>query len=304
MKLIRDLQSTSCFPNGSVVTIGNFDGVHLGHQAVLSQVLKKAEQLALPVVILTFEPQPLEYFKGDAAPARLMRLREKIVALQEYPVDSLVVLKFNERLANLSADDFIQQILVEQLNVKHLVVGDDFQFGHDRQGDFSLLQQQDFTVENTHTVSLDDRRISSSWVRETLQAGDLAKTAALLDRPFSMMGKVTHGHKRGRTIGIPTANLYTHRAVTPIRGVYAVKVKGLPEGELMGVANVGTRPTVDEGTRTLLEIHLFDFDRDIYGEQIAVEFCLKLRDEKRFDDFGELKAQIYQDVDDAKAFFG
>ena len=216
------------------------------------------------------------------------------------------MLKFNKGCSQQSPDAFIQNLLVNGLGVKYLVIGDDFRFGKDRAGDFALLQaagrEHGFEVVNMHTFALDEQRVSSTRVREALGAGDLNAAEKLLGRIYRMSGRVAHGDKKGRTIGFPTANIHLHRIATPLRGVFAVELFGLEGEPLPGVANLGTRPTVG-GMKTLLEVHLFDFDGDIYGKHVHVDFLHKLRDEKRFDSFDELKAQIVRDAEQAKVFF-
>ncbi len=306
MRLIRGLHNLSPQLAGRAVTIGNFDGVHLGHQAVLGRLAEKADELGLPTTVLCFEPQPMEYFRPEQAPARLTRFREKLLALKRFSVDEVVCLAFNRQLAEMSPQDFIQRVLVDGLRVKYLVVGDDFRFGKDRVGDFALLQQAGlkagFQVVNMHTFAVQESRVSSTRIREALAEGDMQSAEQCLGRPYRMLGRVAHGDKRGRTIGFPTANIFLHRKKSPVQGVFAVEVFGLNREPVQGVANVGTRPTVD-GTRALLEIHLFDFDEDIYGRYIAVDFLHKLRAEKKFDSFDALKAQILQDAEAARAWF-
>ncbi len=305
MELIRGYHNLQPSHNGCVATIGNFDGVHLGHQAVIGQLAEKASELRLPTVVVLFEPQPQEYFQQDSSPARLMRLRDKLMVLRRYSVDRVLCLRFDRRLAEMSAEDFIRTILVEGLGVRYVVVGDDFRFGQRRAGDFAMLQRfgerYGFVVAPMHTFSVDDMRVSSTRIREALAAGDLAGAARLLGRGFRMSGRVAHGDKRGRTIGVPTANIHLHRKVSPLRGVYAVEMFGVDGEPVSGVANVGTRPTVD-GTRTLLEVHLFGFDRDIYGRHVSVEFLHKLRDEQRFASFDELRVRIDRDIEEAGAW--
>lgn len=291
---------------GCVATIGNFDGVHLGHQAVLTQLAERAASLGLPSTLVIFEPQPSEYFSPQTAPSRLTRLREKLTALQEYGVERVLCLPFDRRLAELSADEFITRILVDGLAVKHLVVGDDFQFGKGRGGDFSSLVEagrvHGFPVEPLATFAFDGARVSSTRVREALQQGKLDRAKSLLGRPYSMSGRVAHGDRRGRSIGYPTANIHLHRISAPLDGVFAVELTGIGSLPRQGVANIGNRPTVD-GTRTLLEVHLFDFDREIYGAHVTVTFLHKLRSEQRFESFDLLKVQIDSDAEAARAFF-
>jgi riboflavin kinase / FMN adenylyltransferase len=305
MEFIRGLHNLRPRHRGCVATIGNFDGVHLGHQAVIGQLAEKAAELRLPALAMLFEPQPLEHFKPEAAPARLMRLREKLQALRRYSVERVLCLRFDARAAAMSAEDFIRRVLVEALGVRYLVVGDDFRFGRGRAGDFALLEragrEHGFQVAPMHSFTVDGARVSSTRVREALAAGDLDGAARLLGRGFRMSGRVAHGDKRGRSIGVPTANIHLHRRVTPLRGVYVTEMYGLEQEPLAGVANIGTRPTVG-GTRVLLEVHLFDFDRDIYGRHVSVEFLHRLRDEQRFDSLDALKARINEDFTEARAW--
>lgn len=305
MQLIRGIHNLRPHHNGCVATIGNFDGVHLGHQAVLGQLAEKADELGLPLVVVTFEPQPQEYFCPDAAPPRLTRLREKLQALRRYAVDRVLVLRFDANFAGQAPQAFIDRVLVDGLGVRYLVIGDDFRFGKKRAGDFDMLctagRQHDFEVVNMHTFSLDSERVSSTRVRTALAEGDLNAAEKLLGRPYRMSGRVAHGDKLGRTIGFPTANIHLHRKATPLRGVFAVELYGIHGEPLPGVANLGTRPTAG-GLRTLLEVHLFDFERDIYGAHVHVEFLQKLRDEQRFDSFDALKQQIQHDAAQARVF--
>lgn len=306
-KIIRGLYNLPDPAQGCVATIGNFDGVHLGHQAVLTQLAMKADMLNLPAVVITFEPQPFEYFVPDKAPARLSRFREKVEALRAYSIQKLCVLRFNRQLAEMQAETFIQKLLVEGLNVRYLVVGDDFRFGKDRQGDFALLQQvgkqHGFQVVNMHTFAIDDMRVSSTRIREALQDGDLAVAEKLLGRPYRMSGRVAHGDKRGRKMGYPTANIHLHRAKVPLNGVYAVQLYGIDEEPVNGVANIGVRPTISGSDKALLEVHLFDFKRDIYGEHVQVYFLKKLREEQKFASLEQLIEQIHIDSAQAKSFF-
>jgi riboflavin kinase/FMN adenylyltransferase len=306
MELIRGLHNLRPRHRGCVATIGNFDGVHLGHQAVLGQLAEKAGELRLPTTVITFEPQPQEYFQGKDAPPRLTRFREKIHALRRYAVDRVVCLRFDEKLASKPAQDFIRGLLIEGLGVRYLVVGDDFRFGRGREGSFATLQtagsQYGFQVVNMHTFRIDSERVSSTRVREALARGDLGAAEKLLGRPYRVAGRVAHGDKRGRSIGFPTANIHLHPCSSPLTGVYAVEMYGLEVEPISGVANIGDRPTVG-GTRTLLEVHLFDFNQDIYGRHVQVSFVRKLRDEKRFSSFEALKQQIQQDALQAREVF-
>lgn len=306
MELIRGYHNLRPRHRGCVATIGNFDGVHLGHQTVLGQLSEKAAELGVPSVVISFEPYPMEYFAAKDAPARLTRLREKIKALTRYAVDRMLCLRFDAQLAAMPAMEFIEKLLIDKLDVKYLVVGDDFRFGEHRKGNFELLRkvgmQRGFEVVHLHTFLVDGERVSSTVIREALEVGDMAHAEKLLGRPYRMCGRVAHGDKRGRTIGFPTANIHLHRKKTPVKGVYAVEMFGIKGEPVKGVANVGTRPTVD-GTRTLLEVHLFDFDADIYGQYVNIEFVHKLRDEVRFDSFEKLRKQIDLDAVNAREYF-
>lgn len=253
MELIRGLQNIRSIHKGCVATIGNFDGVHLGHQAVLGQLAEKAAELCLPTVLITFEPQPMEYFIPDKVPARLTRFREKMLALQRYSVDRVCCLSFNEKLATLTAQDFIEQVLVEKLGVKYLVVGDDFRFGLNRAGTFDTLveagKEHGFQVVSMHTFAIDEKRVSSTRVRHALELGDMATAEKLLGRSYRMSGRVAHGEKLGRELGFPTANIHLHRHASPLQGIFVVEVFGLDtfaeyKQPIQGVASVGTRPTV------------------------------------------------------------
>lgn len=301
MKLIRHFNQLT---TPVVATIGNFDGVHLGHQAMIKTLAERSQELGLPSLLITFEPTPQEYFLKNEAPARLTRLREKLLLLQSTDIDYVMCLKFDADFASISASNFIQHILKRQLQVQHLLVGDDFRFGCDRQGNIDLLksmQTDDFRVEQLDTFLHAGQRVSSTSIRQLLAAGHLTEAKQCLGRAYSMSGKVVHGNKRGRQIGFPTANIELRRYCSPIQGVYAVNLHGL--GVVMqGVANVGNRPTVD-GVQSLLEVHLLDFKREIYGENLQVEFCAKLRDEIKFDSIEQLRQQISDDVTQARDYF-
>lgn len=310
MRLIRGLHNLRPEDRGCVATIGNFDGVHLGHRAVFQRLLAQGRALGLPATVITFEPQPLEYFAPDRAPARLTRLREKLKALRDDGIERVMLLEFGPRLAAMDARVFVQRLLRDGLGVRFLLVGDDFRFGRGRTGDYALLRAMGaesaggdpgFRVENLQTIAHAEERISSTRVREALARGDLATAAHLLGRPYRIQGRVGHGDKRGRTIGFPTANIDLHRRVSPLHGVFAVQARGLADTPIPGVANVGNRPTVD-GRGYRLEVHLFDFDRTIYGQHLEIEFRLKLRDEQRFDSFEALRRQIALDAAAARAY--
>ena len=307
MKLVRGLHGLAQqTPKGCVATIGNFDGVHIGHQVIIEQVQENAEKLGVPSVVVVFEPQPQEYFRADSAPARLMRFREKLVALRALKVDYLLCLKFSDRLHEMSAREFIDQILVRGLNVKHLVIGDDFRFGNDRAGDFALLSQVGnecaYSVENTRTVEIDSERVSSTRVRNALDSNDFDLAERLLGHPYTITGCIVHGRKLGRQLGVPTANVSLGRKTLVLKGVYAVEAT-LESGVcLQGVANIGVRPTVD-GVQPSLEVHMFDFDGSIYGEHLQVVFKRRIRDEKKFSNIDCLKEQILKDIEETKTYF-
>lgn len=307
MDFIRGRLNIDRRHRGCVATIGNFDGVHLGHRAVIAQLKRRSEELDRPSMVVVFEPQPQEYFRGAAAPARLTPLRDKLALLAELEVDYLLCLRFNRALAQTSAADFVQNLLVDALGVHHLVVGDDFRFGHGRLGDFATLVQagreSGFTVEEAETYQVDGARVSSTRIREALKMDEFARAGRLLGRPFRVAGRVIHGDKRGREWGFPTANIAMERRRMPFTGIYAVEAFGIDEGAVRGVASIGVRPTVPGPARALLEVYLFDFDADLYGRRIEVEFLEKLRDEEQFDSFDALKTQIAADIKQAGRFF-
>ncbi|KTD16409.1 bifunctional riboflavin kinase/FAD synthetase [Legionella jordanis] len=303
MKLLR--RAHIDFLRGSVATIGNFDGVHLGHQALLAKLRAQADSMQLPSVVILFEPQPSEYFRGSDAPARLGSLREKLQVLKSCHIDYVYCLKFNKDLALMAAEDFARHYFFEQLRLRYLLVGEDFRFGRQREGDASLLQQiltpSDCQVEVFSNIDLEGERISSTKIRESLAQGNLARASILLGRPYSLCGRVIKGDGRGRQWGIPTANFSLHRLSLPLKGVFCVEIK--KSGQLLkGVANIGTRPTVD-GSKNVLEVHLFDFDDNLYGEMLEVVFLSKLRDELKFTSVDALIEQIHKDVKAAKAYF-
>ncbi len=308
MELIRGFHSLTPAHVGCVATIGNFDGVHLGHQAVLGQLAEQGAKLGLPTVVVMFEPQPQEFFCGAGdAPPRLTRFREKVQTLRRYSVDRIVVLPFNPQLAAMPAEQFIQRLLVDGLGVKYLVVGDDFRFGHKRQGDFELLQlagkQHGFQVAAMRSFLVDGERVSSTRIRTALAAGDMALADQMLGRIFRLSGKVVKGDQRGRQLGFPTANINLHRRSLPLQGVFAVETYGVEGEPVAGVANIGVRPTFN-GKRPVLEVHLLDFSGDLYGRHVEVEILHKIRSEKRFDSLDALVAQIDRDIERARDFFG
>jgi riboflavin kinase/FMN adenylyltransferase len=305
-KLVRGFKNNIPLPKGSVVTIGNFDGIHLGHQALIKRVKTSAKELSVPSIVLTFEPQPLEYFVPGRLVPRLTRFREKFTLLSKADVAEVWVVRFNAEFAALTADEFIKQILCKKLNVKHLIVGSDFRFGKGRLGDVNMLRKAGealgFTVEIMPDIIVGGERVSSTRIRNALLENNLALAEELLGRPYTMLGKVVYGNQLGRQLGFPTANIYLHRAATPVHGIYVVRVHGLENKILPGVANVGVRPTIG-GTRILLEVYLFDFERTIYGKPVTVEFCKKLREEERYDNLELLRLQMEKDAKQAREYF-
>ncbi|MFH6954621.1 bifunctional riboflavin kinase/FAD synthetase [Pseudoalteromonas sp. XMcav1-K] len=305
MELIRGIHNIRPKHKGCVLTIGNFDGVHLGHQAVIKGLIQDAKQYQLPSTVMIFEPQPQEYFRKSDAPARLTRLRDKLALLSQLGVERVICIKFNEKFANQFADEFVEHVLVEKLGVAALTVGDDFRFGKGRSGNYQMLQisgaSHGFNVKSTASLRQKDCRVSSTAIRLALSQGDIHLANEMLGRTYSVIGKVVHGWKKGRELGFPTANIPLKRQVSPLSGVYCVQVT-VASKIYYGVANIGTKPTFN-GKRTLLEAHLFDFNCDLYGQIIEVAPVHKLRDEIKFDSFAQLTAQISRDVDDAKAYF-
>jgi riboflavin kinase/FMN adenylyltransferase len=300
MLLSRYLQS---FPferveNGSVVTIGSFDGLHLGHQALLGKVFREARDEGLPSIVMSFEPTPKEFFLADRPPARLMRFREKFEALDGSGVDIFFCPRFDEAMKNIAADTFIRRILVHTFNVSHLVIGDDFRFAQDREGHLDLLKRAGdaigFSVEQANSVVEGGERVSSSAIRDALWQGDVDRATRLLGRPYRMSGNVILGERVGRQLGYPTANVNLNRKQSAVMGIFAVRVTGPDWGPLDAVASVGTRPTFGEN-KPLLEVHIFDFDKDIYGEYIHVDFVARLRSEEKFDDVDALVEQMHRD---------
>ena len=306
MQLVRGLHNLQPSVNGCVATIGNFDGVHQGHQAVLNRLRERARALGLPCCVVISEPQPREFFNPATAPARLTRLREKLELLAAQGIDQVLCLTFNRRLSALSAEDFVQQVLVKGLGVRHLEVGDDFRFGCDRAGDFAFLQQaavrDGFSVEAASTIAQGDQRISSTRIRQALETGDFVRAEALLGRPYSMEGRVLHGKKLGRQLGTPTAHVQINRHRAPLCGVYLVSAE--IDGRLRpGVANMGVRPSVDSDGKAHLEVHFLDFKGDLYGQRLKVTFHQKLRDEQKFSSLDALKAAIDADVQAARTYW-
>ncbi|MGJ9418229.1 bifunctional riboflavin kinase/FAD synthetase [Massilia sp. CMS3.1] len=310
MKVFRGLPNDAARAP-CALTIGNFDGVHRGHQALLARVRAASQTLGLEAAVMTFEPHPREYFarrSGDLsrAPARIANLRDKLEDLAKAGIDRVIVEHFNEQFASISPDDFTQRVLVDGLHVKWLMVGDDFCYGAKRAGNVEMLKEagrrHGFQVETLPTVREGNQRISSSAVRAALAAGDLDATGALLGHPYAMSGHVIHGAKLGRTLGFPTLNLRVmHRPA--LQGIFVVQVHGLAETPLPAVASLGVRPTVEDAGRMLLEVHIFDYDRPCYGKLVRVEFLEKLRDEEKYVDLDTLTVAIHRDAQQARAWF-
>ncbi|VVM70319.1 MULTISPECIES: bifunctional riboflavin kinase/FAD synthetase [Pseudomonas] len=304
MQLVRGLHNLRPEHRGCVATIGNFDGVHRGHQAILARLRERARELGLPTCVVIFEPQPREYFAPETAPARLARLRDKVQLLAAEGIDLVLCLAFNQRLSQLSADEFVKTIVVDGLGVRHLEVGDDFRFGCDRAGDFDFLveagKKYGFTVEAANTVVQDGLRVSSTKVRTALANADFALAAHLLGRPYTITGRVLHGQKLARQLGTPTANIQLKRRRIPLSGVYLTSAE-IDGKRWPGVANIGVRPTVAGDGRPHLEIHLLDFAGDLYGRRLTVEFHQKLREEQRFASLEALKSAIDADIAAARA---
>lgn len=308
MHLIRGLHNIAELHRGCAITIGNFDGLHRGHQALLEALKKSASEIGCPSCLMTFDPLPNEFFHRENAGARLMNTREKLYAFQDLPPvlspDYFMIMPFNKALASMTAESFIEQILVEALNVKSVIIGDDFHFGSDRAGNYDSLkaagESYGFEVIALPTQTIDGYRVSSTRIREALEAGDFSGAETMLGKPYTICGKVSHGDKRGRTIGFPTANIRLRRLRSPIHGVYSVTMHSEHLGDAPGIANIGRRPTV-EGERVQLEVHLFDFDEDIYDHNVCVSFQAKIRGEKKFESFEALKEQIKLDCEKARS---
>ena len=300
MELIRGLQNLRPKHRGCAVTVGAFDGVHRGHQTVLARLKTRADDLDLPATVIVFEPLPREYFQPLEAPPRITNLRERLEALATTGIDRVLVLPFNKKMRSMSADDFIKTVFVDGLGARYIELGDDFRFGNSREGDFEYARQwgdqYGYEVQRTDTHTLDGKRVSSTWIREALLAGDFALAEHLLGRPFTMTGRVEYGRQLGRTIGCPTANMRIGRLRSPMSGVYAVRVTGAGLANALGVANVGTRPTVSDGTKANLEVHIIDRQVDLYGKRLTVRFIDKVRDEKKFESVDALQAAIANDV--------
>lgn len=305
MRITRGIPQAADTP--VALTIGNFDGIHLGHQAMLEELAHASQRLALPSCVMTFEPHPREFFAPDQAPVRLTSLREKLELLAAHGVDRAHVCRFNYAFASITAQDFIERILVKGLNIRWLQVGDDFRFGARRAGDFTMLnhyaRQHGYEVQALRSVMVDDERVSSTAVRGALAAGKLTRAAHLLGRPYSISGRVVRGDGLGRKLGFPTANVQMKHNRAPLQGIFAVEVEGAAEHTLRGAASLGLRPTVHEQGRMTLEVYLFDFKENIYGRHIRVNFLRKLRDEEKYVDLDTLKKQIALDVENTRNYF-
>ena len=305
MQIFRGIPTHADQP--TALTIGNFDGVHLGHQAMLDQLARAAAQRGVVCALMTFEPHPREFFSPDQAPTRLTSLREKLELLAGCGVQRVYVVRFDYDLARIEPQAFIERILVQGLAARWILVGDDFRFGARRLGDFDLLaaagRRHGFEVERMPTYAVGGVRASSTAVRERLARGDMEGAAQLLGRAYSISGRVVHGDKLGAKLGFPTANVRLQHNRPPVMGIFAVEVAGLVPTPLQGAASLGVRPTVRSDLTPVLEVHLFDFDREVYGKRVQVRFLKKLRDEEKFPDLAALSAAIGRDVDSAKAFF-
>lgn len=308
MEVIHGLHNIRPRHRGCVLTMGSFDGVHRGHQMMLEQLVGKGRELGTPSTLLTFEPSPREFFRGGVVPARLTRFREKIILLARTELDRVLCAPFNERTAATPAEWVVDELLAKRLAVRHMIIGDDFRFGHGARGDFAMLkaagERYGFGVDRMDTLTEGGERISSTRVRDALARGDFELAETLLGHRYFMMGRVVYGRQLGRQLGVPTANIRLQRYRTPLEGVFAVTVQGLNDnGQVYeGIANVGVRPTVD-GKEPLLEVHVFDFAGDVYGRLLTVEFHHKIREERTFDGLDALKAQIGRDIEKTREWF-
>ena len=289
------------------LTIGNFDGVHLGHRAMLTRLVESARSRGLVSCVLTFEPHPREFFTPSSAPARLSNLREKLEAFASLGVERTHICRFDRNFADQSAQEFIERVVCRGLNAKWLLVGNDFRFGSKRAGDLAMLQAAGkkfaFEVSVMPNVMVKGQRVSSTMVRDALAGGNLVQACELLGKPYRISGRVVHGDKTGRNIGYPTANIRIKHPRLSLGGIFAVEIAGIAEHPLKGVASLGVRPTVKENGAPLLEVYVLDFDREIYGQHVRVDVLHKLRDEEKYSDVETLKAQIGRDVENAESFF-
>ncbi len=306
MRLVRHLADLPFdeLRDGSVVTIGAYDGLHLGHRHLLDRVIATAKEKGIPSIVMSFEPTPKEFFQASKPPARLMRFREKYESLEASGIDIFFCPRFSKSMREIAAAEFIRRILVQGFNMRGLVVGDDFRFARKREGGLEQLQQiaelLEYSVEQIPSVIIDGIRVSSTAVREACEAGQIGRATALLGRPYRMSGKIVEGAKLGKTLGFPTANVDLRRRQSPVMGIFAVRVQGLPGGPREGVASVGSRPTFN-GRKPLLEVFLFDFDENIYGKYIHVDFIAHLRSQKKYDLVDDLVAQMHVDADNARS---
>jgi riboflavin kinase/FMN adenylyltransferase len=305
MRITRGIPAAATSP--VALTIGNFDGVHLGHRAMLDELARAASRLGVPACVMIFEPQPREFFAPDVAPARLTSLREKLELLKASGVNHVHVCRFNYAFAQITAHDFIERVLVRGLGVRWLQVGDDFRFGARRAGDFVMLKQEalrlGYEVQALPSVMVEGIRVSSTAVRDALAAGELARATRLLGRPYSISGRVVRGDQLGRTLGFPTANVQMKHNRPPLAGIFAVEVHGAAAGVVRGAASLGVRPTVKVQGAAVLEAYLFDFKEQIYGRHVRVDFLHKLHDEEKYADLETLKRQIALDVENARHYF-
>jgi riboflavin kinase/FMN adenylyltransferase len=305
MRISRGLPAAAEGP--TAFTIGNFDGVHLGHEAMLDELTRAARRLSVPACVLTFEPHPREFFAPDKAPTRLTSLREKLELLAGCGVDRVHICRFNYAFAQIAADEFIDRILVRGLGARWVLVGDDFRFGARRAGDFVMLKQAaprfGFEVAALPSVTLEGKRVSSTAVRSALAAGELDRARELLGRPYSISGRVVRGDGLGQKLGFPTANVQMKHNRPPLTGIFAVAVAGVGHQPLRGVASLGVRPTVKVQGAPVLEVHLFDFDENLYRRHLRIDFHHKLRDEEKYADLATLTRQIARDVENARRYF-
>ncbi len=307
MLITRGFKPSRTAARGSVVAIGNFDGLHLGHQAILELQARRSGEEGLPAVVLAFEPHPREYFAPQSPPARLMRLRDKAEVLATLGIDELRVLRFGADLCRWDGPTFIERVLNQTLGARRVVIGEGFRYGRDRSGDAAQLRavgaRFGLQVDEVPPCTIDGLRVSSTHVREALAVGNLREARALLGRDFRINGRVMEGTRLGRRLGFPTANIRLHRKVSPVHGIFAVRVSGAGLDQAPAVASVGTRPTVG-GVERILEVHLFDFDRDLYGRRLGVDFVAKLRDERYYPDLESMTAQIQLDARWARELLG
>ena len=311
MQVFRSLSAlqrvTRTEAHGCVATIGAYDGLHRGHQAIIAEVRDRARALGVPSVVFSFEPLPREYFGGDDPPGRLTRFRERVELMRSLGVERFFCARFDDAMRCIDTREFIEQMLVDGVRPRCVVVGDDFRFARQRAGTVADLRtagtRHGFDVVQVCSVYVDGDRVSSSAIREALARGEFARAARMLGRPWTMRGRVRPGRRLGRTLGFPTANVDPGRRRCPVSGIFAVRVLGIDDSAREAVASVGTRPTVDGGGAPLLEVHVFDFDGDLYGRLIEVEFVARLRDELKFDSLEALTEQMHRDCDAARRIF-